>query len=163
MLLMALSVCWTAAMTKRSPGQGGQPSSGCLGSCLALCVSEQSKSGFEGGRGTGMTRGQKCLKPRRWSVEPPDRSRRREQLSSVLLRAVPHSRAYSCTLSLDCRVHGEAVCLGADVVVGLQREQQRGELSWSPDLVEHVGASRKVAEGGVERERERCRVCSGGL
>lgn len=32
---MALNVCWTAAMTRRTLGPGGRPSSGHLGSCPA--------------------------------------------------------------------------------------------------------------------------------
>lgn len=34
---------------KEEPGQGGQPSSGRLGACLALCASEQNKTGFGAG------------------------------------------------------------------------------------------------------------------
>ena len=44
MLLMARNVCWTAAMTKRKPGQGGRLSSGVLLGVL---------SGFGAGVGGG--------------------------------------------------------------------------------------------------------------
>lgn len=69
MLLMALDVCWAAAMTKRNPAQGSRPFSGRLGSRLG--PSEQNETGFLGGLGV-QGAGVGCPRRlRREGAEPP--------------------------------------------------------------------------------------------
>ncbi len=85
MLLMALNVCWTAAMTKRSPGQGGRLSSGVLGSRLAFWAWQK----WDLGAGVGVQVAGRDAQWQWW-----------EKFSSIPQRALSHPQA---SLSLVCR------------------------------------------------------------
>lgn len=145
MLLMALNVCWTADMTKRSPGRGGRLSSGVLGSCLAFWAKQIRVWGwgkYKAGRDTQILR--------RQGAEPPGGWQWCEKFSSTPQGALSHPQV---SLSL---VHSEAVRLCADVMAGLQSEQQKLELE-----SRHDGVWRRVAEGDGERCRMRLQALVG--
>lgn len=129
MLLMALNVCWTAAMKQRNLGQGGQTHH--LGSCLALCVSE----GNIWGRGRRTRRRIRCPRLRLYS-------RAILWLTLKSLVASPKSLVtLKSVTSSDRWVRREAVRVWA---LMSWREKQRAETSRSPDL---MARGRVFAEG----------------
>lgn len=121
MLLMALNVCCTAEVTKRSPGQGCCLSSGVLGSHLVFWVKQTGIWGRKAGRITPIVR--------RQAAETPSGGQWREKFISVLLRAFSHLQA---PFSL---VHSEALCWCHGP--GCRTSNREASWSWIPHIMEY--------------------------